>query len=138
MRLAPKSTQSPPLVLLAIYTFVFGVVFRAHWGTAADGSRFEFAVALFCGLLVYGVFADCVGAAPSLVARHSEYVKRVVFPLQILPLVSLLSTVAVAGLGFVILVAGVVLLRGGLPGSLVWLPLILLVVALPQSQNVQP
>jgi len=123
-------TLLKPILLLSIYTFVFGVVFRAHWGSHASGSRFEFAVALFCGLVVFGVFAECAGAAPSLVLRQAGYVKRVVFPLQILPLVTLGSVLTVSAFGFGILLTGVALLRGGLPATLVWLPLILLAVSL--------
>ena len=118
-----------PLVLLAVYTFVFGVVFRASWGPDAGGSRFEFAVALFCGLVVFGLFAECLGAAPGLVRRQPEYVKRVVFPVQVLPLVSLSSVLTVSAFGIGILLVGVALLRGGLPVTLVWLPLILLAVS---------
>lgn len=119
-----------PVLLLLIYTFVFGIVFRAHWGVSSSGSRFEFAVALFCGLLVFGIFAECAGAAPSLVMRQASYVKRIVFPLQILPVVTLGSVLMVSAFGFVILLAGLVLLRGGLPVTLVWLPLVLLASSL--------
>ena len=122
-------TLLKPLVLLVIYTFVFGVVFRAHWGPLPGESRFEFAVALFCGLVIYGVFAECASAAPSLILRQRQFVKRVVFPLQILPIVSLGSVLAASAFSFVILVLGVAMLRGGLPVTLVWLPLILLAIS---------
>lgn len=123
-------TLIKPLLLLAIYTFVFGTVFRAHWGPLPGESRFEFAVALFCGLVLFSVFAECAGAAPSLVLRHRQYVKKVVFPLQILPVVALGSVLAVSAFSLVILMLGVALLRRGLPLTLVWLPLILLAVSL--------
>jgi lipopolysaccharide transport system permease protein len=73
-----------PVLLLAVYTFVFSVVFKARWSTQGE-SRSEFALVLFAGLLVFNLFAECVNRAPSLVLSNVNYVKRVVFPLEILP-----------------------------------------------------
>ena len=77
-----------PLLMLAVYTFAFSIVFKARWGTSSD-SRVEFALVLFAGLLVYNVFAECINRAPNLILSNVAYVKKVVFPLEILPLVSL-------------------------------------------------
>ncbi|MFA6498758.1 MAG: ABC transporter permease [Desulfurivibrionaceae bacterium] len=77
-----------PVFMLAIYTFVFSVVFKARWG-GADESRTKFAMILFAGLLVFNVFAECVGRAPSLILGNCNYVKKVIFPLEILPWVIL-------------------------------------------------
>ena len=78
-----------PLFMLAVYTFVFSVVFRARWPGASGDSRIEFALVLFAGLMVYGVFADCVNRAPGLILANTGYVKKVVYPLEILPWVCL-------------------------------------------------
>ncbi len=77
-----------PLLMLAAFTFVFGVVFQARWpGMAPD--KTQFAVAVFAGMIIYNVFAECVNRAPSMVLDHPNYVKKVIFPLEILPWVSL-------------------------------------------------
>jgi lipopolysaccharide transport system permease protein len=79
-----------PLLMLAVYTFVFSVVFKARW-PSGEGSKTEFALVLFTGLMVFNVFSECVNRAPGLVLNNVNYVKKVVFPLEILPLVTLLS-----------------------------------------------
>ncbi|WP_322995561.1 ABC transporter permease [Castellaniella sp.] len=77
-----------PLFMLAVYTFVFSVVFRAKWG-GTEGSRTEFALMLFSGLIVFNLFAECINRAPSLIVSNVSYVKKVVFPLEIFPWISL-------------------------------------------------
>lgn len=78
-----------PLLMLAVYTFVFSVVFQTRWGGSVGQSRGEFALILFAGLMVFNLFAECVTRAPGLVLGNVSYVKRVLFPLEILPWVSL-------------------------------------------------
>lgn len=73
-----------PLLMLAVYTFVFGVVFAARW-TGGTGAKSEFALILFAGLLMFNFFAECFTRAPTLIIGHANYVKKVVFPLEILP-----------------------------------------------------
>lgn len=77
-----------PLLMLAVYTFVFSVVFKARWNAGSD-SRTEFALVLFAGLMVFNLFSECVTRAPSLILSNANYVKKVVFPLEILPWVTL-------------------------------------------------
>ncbi|MCX5875932.1 MAG: ABC transporter permease [Deltaproteobacteria bacterium] len=76
-----------PVFMLAVYTFVFSVVFKARWG-ASDESRAEFALILFAGLLVFNLFVECINRAPMLILANINYVKKVVFPLEILPWVA--------------------------------------------------
>ncbi|WP_285405846.1 ABC transporter permease [Luteibacter sp. ME-Dv--P-043b] len=76
-----------PLLMLIIYTFVFSVVFQARW-KGGTGSKTEFAMVLFAGLLVFNIFSECLNRAPSLIVMNVNYVKKVVFPLEILPVVS--------------------------------------------------
>lgn len=75
-----------PLFMLAVYTFVFSVVLKARWNVGND-SKTEFALVLFVGLIIFNLFADCLSRAPSLILDNVNYVKKVVFPLEILPLV---------------------------------------------------
>lgn len=77
-----------PLMMLAVYTFVFSVVFNARWA-GGTGSKVEFAVVLFVGLMVFNVFSEVAGRAPTLILSNPNYVKKVVFPLEILSVVSL-------------------------------------------------
>lgn len=79
-----------PLFMLAVYTFVFSVVFKARWNTGSD-SKTEFALVLFAGLIVFNLFAECINRAPGLILSNANYVKKVVFPLEILPATTLLS-----------------------------------------------
>ena len=119
-----------PLLMLGVYTFVFSVVFGARWGTDGQGGKAEFAVILFAGLAVFNLFADCVNRAPMLVINNANYVKRVVFPLEILPVVAFGNALFhfVASMA-VWLLASLVLL-GGVPWTAVLLPLILLPLVL--------
>jgi len=74
-----------PMLMLAIYTFVFSVVFKSRWGGAASGSRVEFALVLFAGLIVFNLFAECISRSPTLIISNANYVKKVIFPLEVLP-----------------------------------------------------
>lgn len=77
-----------PVFMLAVYTFVFSVVFKARWSGGSD-SKTEFALILFAGLMVFSLFAECINRAPALIVSNANYVKKVVYPLEILPWVSL-------------------------------------------------
>lgn len=81
-----------PVFMLAVYTFVFSVVFKARWGAGGD-SKTEFALVLFTGMLVFGLFSECVTRAPGLILANVNYVKKILFPLEILPWVALGSSV---------------------------------------------
>lgn len=77
-----------PILTLAVYTFVFSVVFKARWSGGSD-SKAEFALVLFAGLLVFNLFSENINRAPSLILSNANYVKKVIFPLEILPIISL-------------------------------------------------
>ncbi len=77
-----------PVLMLAVYTFIFSVVFKARWSLGND-SKSEFALVLFSGLIVFNLFAECVNRAPGLILSNVNYVKKLVFPLEILPWVAL-------------------------------------------------
>lgn len=77
-----------PVFMLSVYTFIFSVIFKARWGDAGSGSKIEFALILFGGMLVFNLFAECINRAPTLITANPTYVKKVVFPLEILPWVS--------------------------------------------------
>ena len=82
-----------PVFMLMVYTFVFSVVFKARWGAGGSDSKTEFALVLFAGLMVFNLFAECISKAPGLILANANYVKKVVFPLEILPWVSMGSAI---------------------------------------------
>lgn len=77
-----------PILMLIIYTFVFSIVFKARWPGGSE-SKTEFALVLFSGLMVFNLFSECINRAPSLILNNANYVKKVIFPLEILPIVAL-------------------------------------------------
>jgi len=77
-----------PVLMLAVYTFMFSVVFKARWAGGSD-SKVEFALILFTGLLMFNLFGEVVNRAPNLILHNATYVKKVIFPLEILPVVAL-------------------------------------------------
>jgi len=84
-----------PILMLAVYTFVFNVVFQARWG-GEGSSRIEFAIVLFVGMIIHALFAECVNKAPTLILANVNYVKKVEFPLEILPWVTMGSALFLA------------------------------------------
>jgi len=115
-----------PLLLLVVYTFVFTVVFKAKWGVIANESRAEYALTIFCGMVIYGIFSECVARAPSLILANPNYVKKVIFPLEILPLSVLGLSLFNGAIGLLIYQIGALLLLFRIPLSLLYVPLILL------------
>jgi lipopolysaccharide transport system permease protein len=79
-----------PFLMLVVFTFMFSVVFQSRWGSDTE-STVAFAMVLFPGLMVFNLFAECLTRAPGLIVSHPNYVKKLVFPLEILPAVSVLS-----------------------------------------------
>ena len=98
-----------PLLMLAIYTIVFGDIFNARWGTATSGgdtpSRLDFALNIFCGLIVFNLVATVLTRAPSLIAGHANYVKKIIFPLSLLPVVTMGSALVQTAVALSVLVA---------------------------------
>lgn len=79
-----------PLFMLGIYTFVFSFVFRARWGSG-DESRVQFALILFAGLILFNFFSECISRAPGTIISNTNYVKKVIFPIEIFSLVNAMS-----------------------------------------------
>ena len=118
-----------PLLMLAIYTFFFSEVFQAKW-PGATHDRSEFALALYIGLLLHGFFAECIVRAPSLIVGNTNLVKRVVFPLEILPAVGMGSAAFHLLIGLGIWFAFRVVFTGIPTAASLLLPLVLLPLAI--------
>ncbi|AWY43342.1 ABC transporter permease [Pseudomonas putida] len=115
-----------PILMLSVYTFVFSFVFKARWGLSESGSKTEYALVLFAGMIVFNVFSECVGRAPGLILSNINYVKKVVFPLEILPWVSLIASLFHSSISIVVWL-GFYVIFFGLPGfTALLLPLVVL------------
>lgn len=114
-----------PVLMLSVYTFIFSVVFRARWG-GANESKADFAVVLFAGMIVFSLLAECINRSPTLIISNVNYVKKVVFPLEILPWVALGSTLfhSLISLGVWLVFYGAI--HQSLQWTIVFLPLVLL------------
>ena len=113
-----------PVFMLVIYTFVFSVVFKARWNVDSD-SKTEFALVLFAGLIMFNLFSECVNRAPGLIISNANYVKKVVFPLEILPWVVLGSAMFHALISLCVWLAAYLVLFGMPPTTVLLLPLII-------------
>jgi len=118
-----------PILMLAIYTFVFGVVFKVRLdsqSTELYDDKFAFALLLFTGLILFNLFSECLSRSPGLVLANVNYVKKVIFPLEILPLVSLGSALFHAGISFLVLFTFMLVIDHSIHWTLIFLPIILL------------
>ena len=113
-----------PILMLSVYTFVFGVVFRSRWG-GGEQSTLEFSTLLFAGIIVHGFFAECIVRSPGLIIGNAQYVKKVVFPLEILPWVTVLSALFHTTISVVVLVVFYMLISATLNWTIVFVPIVL-------------
>lgn len=115
-----------PIMMLVVYTFVFSVAFKARWGAGTDEGKAQFAVVLFVGLIVHGLLAEVLNRAPTLVLGNVNLVKKVIFPLEILPLISVLAALFHFAISLIVLLVAVVFFTGHLHWTAVFIPLVLL------------
>ena len=115
-----------PILMLTVYTFVFSQVFKARWGgSGGDDSSTQFAMLLFVGLIVQGFFAEVLNKAPGLILSNVNYVKKVVFPLEILPVISLAAALFHVLVNIIVLLAAFVLFNGYLHWTALLTPFVL-------------
>ncbi len=116
-----------PLLMLVIYTFVFKYVFKARWGVLDEnGENINFSMVLFSGLIVHGLLSDILIRSPALIQSNVNFVKKVVFPLEILPWVALLSALFNFLVGLVLLFGFALIELHTIPVTALLIPLILL------------
>lgn len=113
-----------PLFLLTIYTIAFGVILKARWGYA--GGTENYALMLFSGLLILNVFTECLTQAPKLIANNPNFVKKVVFPLEVLPIAMVLVALVHLLLGISCWLLGYIIFVGVPKWTVIYLPVILL------------
>lgn len=112
-----------PLIMLGIFVFVFGYIFQARW--PAQYSELPFAINLYCGLIAFNVFGEAVSRSPSAVRSQSSYVKKIIFPVEILPMVPLGAALVHGAFNFLILIAAL-LWAGHFSAQIILYPLLLL------------
>ena len=115
-----------PILMLTVYSFVFSVVFKARWGLGDGESKTHFAVVLFVGMIVHGLLAEVLNRAPGLIIGNVNYVKKVVFPLEILPVISMGAALFHSLISLVVLLIALIILDGNLHWTAVFIPLVLL------------
>lgn len=116
-----------PVFMLVVYTFVFSEIFKARWGgVGGDDSKTQFAVVLFVGMIVLSLFSEVINRAPGLILANVNYVKKVVFPLEILPVIAMAATLFHSLISLGVLLAAFALFNGYLHWTIVFTPLVLL------------
>jgi lipopolysaccharide transport system permease protein len=115
-----------PLIVLGIYTVIFSTLFHARWEGRPVVNKADYAVLLFIGLITYGIFAETISRAPTVILQQPNFVKKVVFPLEVLPGVVVLSSLYNAGMASVALFAFLCLSSFGLHIQALMFPLILI------------
>ncbi len=117
-----------PILMLAVYTFVFSIVFEVRLDQAHTlyDDKFAFALLLFAGLIIFNLFSECVSRAPGLILANVNYVKKIIFPLEILPWVTLGSALFHAGINFLVLFAFLISTNHPIHATLIYLPIVML------------
>lgn len=126
LQLGALWTLITPILMLSIYTLVFGVILKVRWAQNQSGGLGQYALTLFCGLLVFNIFSECMNRAPVLILQNRNYVKKVVFPLEILPCSVALTAFFHGLLSLMVLVIANAVLTGGVHATLAYaLPVLL-------------
>lgn len=118
-----------PLLMLLVYTFVFSVVFEGRWNVEST-NKVEFALIIFSGITVFNFFSEVLNRSSSIIISNTNYVKKVIFPLEILPISITISALVHALISILILFIGLIVFMGGISLTALFLPLVLLPVIL--------
>jgi lipopolysaccharide transport system permease protein len=118
-----------PILMLAIYTFVFSVVFKARWEVGSD-DKTQFAIVLFAGMIVHSLFAECLNRSVAVILNNVNYVKKVVFPLEILPWVAFGSALFHDVVSMAVLLIFYLIIHLSLHWTVIFLPVLIIPFAL--------
>ena len=113
-----------PVVTIAIFTFIFAGIFGARFG--GSNSHWDYALYLFCGLVPWNMFQETLQQSATTITGHANLVKRVVFPLETLPVAQALSALGNQLFATVALLFAIVLIQHQLPLTVLWLPVVLI------------
>lgn len=112
-----------PFLMLCVYSFAFGVVLKSKWPQVSGGGH-PFAIILFVGLIVHGFFSECLSRAPGIVTGNPSFVKKVVFPLEIIPWQVVLTALFQAGMNIIVFILLRLLLEGQISWTIVLIPIV--------------
>lgn len=116
-----------PIFMLVVYTFVFSEIFKSRWvGVDGDDSKAQFAVVLFVGMIVLSLFSEVLNRAPNLILGNVNYVKKVVFPIEILPVIAMGAALFHSLISLGVLLAAFALFNGYLHWTAIFTALVLL------------
>jgi lipopolysaccharide transport system permease protein len=115
-----------PLLMLVIYTFVFSVVFKPQWSLGGEETKTQFAMILFVGLILFNLFAEVLNSAPGIILANANYVKKVVFPLEILPVINMGVALFQVLASLLVLLVAFVIFNGYLNWTILYMPLVLM------------
>lgn len=115
-----------PVFMLTVYTFVFSEIFKSRWtGTGGNESKTQFALVLFVGMIVQTLFAEVLNRAPSLILTNVNYVKKVIFPIEILPVISMATALFHGLVSLLVLLAAFLIFNGYISWTVIFVPLVL-------------
>lgn len=115
-----------PVLMLLLYTFVFSYVFKARWGEGPELPKEMFALVLYTGMILHALISECLNRAPTLMLANANYVKKVVFPLEVLIWIILFSALFQTAIGFLLLIIAKLIITSELSLTIFYLPLILM------------
>jgi lipopolysaccharide transport system permease protein len=119
-----------PLLMLAVYTFIFSIVFKSRWADGGEESNTGFAVIMFTGMIVHSLFSESLNRAPTLISSNINYVKKVIFPLEILPVVAMGASLFHTGISLAVLLGAYALYKGFLHWTAIFIPFVLFPLAM--------
>lgn len=115
-----------PLVMLSVYTFVFSIVFQAKWQITTGTSNVDFALMIFAGMIVHTLFAECINKSPTIIISNVNFVKKVIFPIDILAWVAMGSAIFHFAISLLILVCAHLLFDGLFSWNALFLPVVII------------
>ncbi len=119
-------TLLEPLMTLAIFTVIFGVIFQSKLKASGEEDQITFVIGLYLGIVLYQFLAECMARSPTLLVTQPGFVKKVIFPLEILPLSTICAAAVQMLLNLAILFMVMLGLKGVIPWSACWIPMLLI------------
>lgn len=113
-----------PVLLMSTYFFVFGIVLESRLGP--NSSRSDFVLYLLAGMLPWLAFSEAVGRAPAVLIQHQNFIRKLVFPVEILPVSQTLAGLVTQFFGVAVFLTGLIAIRHSIPVTALWLPVLLI------------
>lgn len=114
-----------PILMMGVFTFVFGEVFASRWPGSSNPGGISYAAALFAGLTLFTFFSDCISRAPNSLLENPNYIKKVVFPIEIIPIIGVLTSAFQMACSYTILLILIAFSEWSITIHALWLPLII-------------